>query len=486
MSSTLELKEAGAPARRGNGPLTRRLTLQVAIVVALVAALIASVAWLTTRNIVMGQVDTQLQAAAQRQQRPGRGNNQPAPPGARELGNPIGTIFLQTKEGSTQVSMVTEGSLTVPTEEVTEILTSLPVDGKPRTVTLAGLGSYRAVASRAPDGDLRVAALPLHESHTLLRTLALVSLGLIMLAVLAAALITRLVVTRALRPLHRVAATANQVSRLELDRGEVELPQRVEEADALPTSEVGQVGHALNHLLANVETALAARQESETKVRRFVADASHELRNPLASIRGYAELTRRGREDLPPTAARALERIDAESARMGVLVEDLLLLARLDADPQLTSTPVDVVELVLDTVADARAAGPEHRWTMSLPDQPVQALGDPLRMTQVLANLLSNARTHTPAGTPVEVAVTSPGSRVEIRVTDNGPGIDPELLGSVFERFARADSSRAHTEEPSTGLGLAIVKALTEAMGGTVDVESRPGRTSFRLTFRAA
>ncbi len=205
-------------------------------------------------------------------------------------------------------------------------------------------------------------------------------------------------VQRSLRPLNRVAATAQQVSQLPLDRGEVALAVRVPPEDTNPASEVGQVGLAINHMLNNVESALAARQASETKVRQFVADASHELRNPLAAIRGYAELTRRSGEAIPPDTTYALGRVESEAARMSTLVEDLLLLARLDAGPALDIQPTDLTELIINALNDARVAGPDHSWSLALPDEPVMVCGDAHRLHQVVANLLANARTHTPAG----------------------------------------------------------------------------------------
>ena len=325
--------------------------------------------------------------------------------------------------------------------------------------------------------------LPLAQVDAALANLIAVEIVLSILAVGAAAVIGRSLVERSLRPLNRVAATAQQVSQLPLDRGEVALAVRVPPADTHPDSEVGRVGLALNHMLNNVEEALAARQASETKVRQFVADASHELRNPLAAIRGYAELTQRSGEAIPPDAAYAMSRVESEADRMSRLVEDLLLLARLDAGPALDIRPTDLNALLIDAVSDGRAAGPDHSWSLSLPDEVVTVPADQFRLHQVVANLLANARTHTPAGTRVEAALTAVGDRALITVSDNGPGIAPEIVDRVFERFTRADTSRVRaTGAPrgaSTGLGLAIVSAVVEAHHGTVTVQSRPGETSF-------
>ena len=235
-------------------------------------------------------------------------------------------------------------------------------------------------------------------------------------------------------------------------------------------------------MLDNVEGALAARHASETKVRQFVADASHELRNPLASIRGYAELTRRERDTMSPTMSHALGRIESESDRMSRLVEDLLLLARLDSGPALDLKPTDVTEVVLNAVSDARAAGSDHQWSIQVPDEPVTARADRYRLHQVVANLLANARTHTPAGTRVTAALRTEGPWAVITVTDDGPGIPAEILPSVFGRFTRADSSRVRKDGgSSTGLGLAIVAAVVAAHGGRAAVASEPGRTEFTV-----
>jgi len=283
-------------------------------------------------------------------------------------------------------------------------------------------------------------------------------------------------VRRELRPLERVAATAARVGALPLDRGEVSLVERVPDAD--PRTEVGQVGAALNHMLDNVGSALEARHESEVRLRRFVADASHELRTPLAAISGYTELTRRG--ELTAEAEHSLTRIASQTERMTALVEDLLLLARLDAGRPLEHADVDLTRLVVDAVTDAHVAGPGHRWELAVPDEPVVVPGDAARLGQVLANLLANARTHTPPGTTVTVSVDADAGGARLRVADDGPGIAPDVLPHVFERFARGSASRSR-ETGSTGLGLAIVRAVVTAHGGEVEVASSPGRTEFTV-----
>jgi two-component system OmpR family sensor kinase len=216
------------------------------------------------------------------------------------------------------------------------------------------------------------------------------------------------------------------------------------------------------------------------RVRQFVADASHELRTPLASIRGYAELTRRGREEVGPDTRHALGRIESEAGRMTLLVEDLLLLARLDAGRPLQFEQTDLIPLVVDTISDARAAGMDHNWRLDLPDEPALVSGDAARLQQVLINLLGNARKHTEPGTTVTARVQRRGPWMCVDVEDNGQGIPDDLLPHVFERFARGDSSRSRASG-STGLGLAIVQAVATAHGGAVTVDSVPGRTVFTV-----
>jgi two-component system OmpR family sensor kinase len=305
-----------------------------------------------------------------------------------------------------------------------------------------------------------------------------------------------------LRPLRRVAATAAGVAELPLDSGEVSLPTGVPYSD--PRTEVGQVGAAFNRMLLHVERALGRRAASEARLRRFAADASHELRTPLSAIRGYAELALRHRGPVPDDVTHALTRVQSESARMSVLVDDLLLLARLDAGRPLEREPVDLSRLAIDVTSDARVARRDHHWRLDLPSDPILVLGDEHRLHQVFANLMSNAGKHTPPGSTVSVAlavqdagvdrvdadeggtvqrgVRPAAPRVALSITDDGPGIPPDLLPDLFERFTRADTSRARDLDAagkSTGLGLAIVDAVVAAHGGSITVTSRPGRTKF-------
>jgi two-component system OmpR family sensor kinase len=357
-----------------------------------------------------------------------------------------------------------------------------------------------AVTEPGGDGAVYITGLPLSTLHDTLRLVALTEAAVFAAVLLLAGAGGTLWVRFSLRPLRRVAATASQVAELPLDSDEVELPAGVPDTD--PATETGQVGLAFNRMLGHVQTALRRRAASETRLRRFAADASHELRTPLSAIRGYAELALRHPGDSPEQVVHALGRVLSESTRMSVLVDELLLLARLDAGRPLASDPVDMTRLVIDATSDARVARPGHRWVLELPDDPVLVSGDEHRLHQVLANVLSNAGKHTPDGATVTVRVgdalpdagSAPAAqtvrrgalpappRLVVSVTDNGPGIPPDLLPDLFERFTRADTSRSRTTSASsTGLGLAIVDAVVAAHGGAVLVTSRPGRTSFAI-----
>jgi two-component system, OmpR family, sensor kinase len=368
------------------------------------------------------------------------------------------------------------------------------------TLPSAG-GTFVLTAVRDPDGTLCYTGLPLHEVYDTLSEIELIEVAIFAGVLLAAAVLGTVWVRLSLRPLQRVARVASQVAELPLESGEVELPKGVPYTD--PDTETGQVGSAFNRMLGHVQQALARRAASEARLRRFAADASHELRTPLSAIRGYAELALRQRGEAPEPVTHALGRVLSESTRMSVLVDDLLLLARLDAGRPLAREPVDVTRLAIDATSDARVARPDHRWVLDLPDDPVQVRGDEHRLHQVLANLLSNAGGHTPEGTTVTVLLTAdaeapgddtvpdsgtlrgtvpPVPRTVITVTDDGPGIPPELLPDLFERFTRADTARSHaTDAHSTGLGLAIVDAVVAAHGGATLVTSRPGKTSFAI-----
>ncbi|MDW8810037.1 HAMP domain-containing sensor histidine kinase [Streptomyces scabiei] len=359
-------------------------------------------------------------------------------------------------------------------------LAGVPTDRRAHRVSLPDQGDYLVQYETNLGGDAFYVGLPTESVTNTLNTLIAVELSVTGAGLVAAGIAGSVLVGVALRPLRKVAATATRVSELPLHTGEVTLNERVPASETDPHTEVGQVGAALNRMLDHIHGALHSRQESETRVRQFVADASHELRTPLASIRGYAELTRRGREEIGPDTRHALGRIESESGRMTMLVEDLLLLARLDAGRPLQFEQTDLIPLVVDTVSDARVAGRSHSWRLDLPDVPALVSADAARLQQVLVNLLANARTHTPPGTTVTARVQRRGPWMCVDVEDDGQGIPEELLPHVFERFARGDSSRSRVSG-STGLGLAIVQAVADAHGGAVTVDSVPGRTVFTV-----
>ncbi|MCK7622531.1 HAMP domain-containing histidine kinase [Streptomyces sp. RS10V-4] len=358
-------------------------------------------------------------------------------------------------------------------------LAGLPADGSGHSVRLSALGGYRVNAVTGDDGDVLVTGLPLHPVEETVHRLEAVEVAVFGGALLATGVVGALWVRLSLRPLRRVTATAAGVAELPLASGEVAMPAPVPVAD--PRTEVGQVGTALNRMLGHVGSALEHRHAGEERLRRFAADASHELRTPVANVRGHAELALRHRGPVPGPVRHALERIHAESQRMSRLVDDLLLLARLDSGRALERAPVDLTRLVLDATDDARAAGPDHRWLLDLPETVVTVTGDEHRLHQVIGNLLANARTHTPAGAAVTVRLAAGPDGVRLTVADDGPGVPEELRPEIFGRFVRADHGRSRAAG-GTGLGLAIVHAVATAHGGTATLESRPGHTAFTVT----
>ncbi|MEU0506670.1 HAMP domain-containing sensor histidine kinase [Nocardia sp. NPDC005998] len=364
-------------------------------------------------------------------------------------------------------------------------LAAMAANGRATTVDIDGAGRYRVIADRTWQGTTVVTGLPLASvDETLMRVLWVLAIVTVIVLVFAVTVGIWLI-RRALAPLDRVAATAARVADLQLDRGEVTLPVRVPRDDADPHTEVGQLGSAVNRMLDHITGALSARHASETRVRQFLADASHELRTPLAAIRGYAELAQRKRAEVPGAVANAMGRVDSEARRMSALVEDMLLLARLDSGRPLEHEAVDLTQLTVDAVSDAHIAGPEQQWDLDLPGEPVVIVGDAARLHQVLTNLLANARVHTGPGTTVVTALAFDGDGgAVLRVVDDGPGIPEALQPEIFQRFARGDTSRSR-RAGSSGLGLAIVAAVVKAHGGAITVDSMPGRTEFTVRLPA-
>ena len=521
--------------------LRTRLVVGVLGLVLVMAAVMSSFSTVSLRHTLMARTDSQLMAAAQRAadkrhdltqearkasdeavqegtekpggQPDGAGGadgdpgKQGVPPGLDAAGQSTGTLTLITAQTSASSSEAAayidkDGHYAAISKEDCRLLLSEATEDHPVTVHLHHLGSYRVVATRdEASGSTVITGLSLEGDKGLIRTQLLIELAVALVGALVVALAGRTMVRSALAPLERVARTAHRVASQPLERGEVSIEDRVEKADLGSSAEVGQVGGALNTLLGHVESALAARQHSETQVRQFVADASHELRTPLASIRGYTELIRRegADADLPEEATYALERVHSESVRMTALVEDLLLLARLDAGRELRREEVDLVGLLVDTVADARAAGPEHDWQLDLavleppagataeeaedflPEPPL-VIGDEARLRQVVVNLLANARVHTPAGSHVTTTLAREGDTLIVRIHDDGPGIAPDVRDRLFERFARGDSSRER-RTGSTGLGMSIALAIVQSHGGSIDVDSSTASEDHGTTF---
>lgn len=485
----------------GGRTLRTQIVVGILVLLVLTCLTIGVATTLGLRGFLTGQLDAQLATIGPRfaqglehpNQQPSGPGGSPGPGTIDLRGQTVGTFGARLVSGQlTEAAVIVAAnnqvsldSVSLPASAVAD-LAALNAGGQPASVDLGSLGAYRVQAFPGADNDLLISGLPLAQLNATVRQLQTVDLIVFAAAITLAGIAGAAWVRWSLRPLHRVASTALEVTRLPLEAGSVALPSGVAEAD--PRTEVGQVGAALNHLLRHVESALAQREASESRLRQFVADASHELRTPLASIRGYAELARREPGGVPERVGHALGRVESEAGRMGSLVEDLLLLARLDAGRPLGREPVDLCRVAIDALADTRVAGAAHRWLLELPEEPVTVTGDPHRLHQVVVNLLGNARVHTPDGTTVTLKVQpgTPDGKVRLSVTDDGPGIPAEALPTVFERFARADSARSHgSSSHSTGLGLAIVAAVVREHGGEVHVTSRPGQTCFEVLLQS-
>jgi two-component system OmpR family sensor kinase len=485
--------------RSGSRSLRVRLLL---VLVALLAVVCAAVGWITViamQDFLVGQLDTQLTSAGGRAAHGGpAGSGQPGGSGPGQSGTQfllapgqsVGTLGARVANGEiTEADILgNNGKLAPVAAGRVSVLASVRPGGPPRTVTIAGLGQFRVSGMPVAGGVVLITGLPLGDVQRTVHQIIVVELVVAAAGLVLATAAGALIIRRTLRPLRRVADTAVRVSALPLSVGDVAIEERIDARQAADRTEVGQVAGAVNRLLDHVDAALTARQQSEMKVRRFVADASHELRTPLTAIRGYAELTRPMRAAAPAQMSYALERVESEAERMTAMVEDLLMLARLDAGRELAHEPVDLTHLLLDVVSDAVASGPAHHYELKLPDEPFIVTGDADRLHQVFANLLANSRVHTPPGSRVVVMLSStdPGTAV-VTVLDDGPGIAEDMLPTIFERFARGAESR-HRDGGSTGLGLAIVKAIVESHHGTAGVLSRPGQTAFnvRLPLRSS
>jgi two-component system OmpR family sensor kinase len=350
---------------------------------------------------------------------------------------------------------------------------------KNKPFTIKGIDDepdIRALAQLLPTGmGTVIVANSLAEVDKTLSRLRFLFLILGLIALLAIALSARWIIAIGLRPLEKVEDTAEAIAAGDLS---ARLPA------AKPNTEVGRLTTSLNTMLGRIEESFAVRMASENKLRRFVADASHELRTPLTAIRGFAELHRQGAVVGEDKTKELITRIEKESIRMSTLVEDLLLLARLDQSRELISDPVDLNTLITEVVASARAAGPDHPIEVNLGESEIFVLGDSLRIHQIIANLLANARTHTPVGTKIVITAEQGINETIISVSDNGPGLSQEDQERIFERFYRADPARVRNSIEGSGLGLSIVDAVMTAHGGYVSVKSKLGEGSnFTLHF---
>lgn len=468
--------------------LTGRLIVTVVTLVAVVSLLVAFAATVVMRSYLTDQLDQQVNRSLERtgfvvggqvkgidpKDQP---NGTPPPPDPR--GNREGSLLAVIGSDSASGSSITSsGDRRDLSQTALDSLDDIEPGRDPETVHVPGLGSFRVAAAETSSGEKLVQGIPTDEVDDTIRTLIWWEAILALAGIGVAAVAGRVLVRRQLRPLREVAATAHEVTAMPLSSGSVGETVRVPERLTDPTTEVGQVGEALNQLLGHVEQALDARHESEQQARQFLADASHELRTPLSTIKGYAELSRRTAREDPD---QILAKVESEAGRMSRLVEDMLLLARLDSGRGVESQQVDMTRLVVEAVNDARVVDLERRWTFDVPDEPVLVTGDEQRLHQAVMNLISNASRHTPPGTKVDVRLSVGDDVVRIDVHDDGPGIDPELLPTVFERFTRGDSSRTRASG-GAGLGMSLVKAIMQAHHGDATVTSVPGDTTFTVT----
>lgn len=410
---------------------------------------------------------------------PGRGR-----PGRDFPGITAGSFSLIYQDGQAASLLVDPGRSPrqLSNTQVSQVL-ALSLT-RPQNVSLTDLGDYR-VAQRqvdTPEGTARIASgIPLREVNQTLHSFILFySLGSLA-ALLGAYLLARFLVRRELRDLTQVETVARAVETVNLE-SESQLPTRVRDGVTSKDSEAAQLGRSLNRALEHVESSLKLREESEAQLRQFVADASHELRTPVAAISGYAQLL--ARQNLGEQAGDAVGRIERESQRLADLVSDLILLARLDAGQNAQVEEVPIAGAIVETFTNMRITYPEHHWELEFAKDlaEVTVVGSEAALTQIISNLLANAAQHTPAGTKIQVsACLVAGDKVQVQVADNGPGIDPRIADTLFNRFVRADTARTPGE--SSGLGLAIVKTLTEALGGDIEAENRaPSGAVFTLT----
>ena len=456
----------------------RSLSVRVAVAMVVLVAVVSIVIGALTTAAISSYLTNQLdgKVAATQDRAIGALHNNGPPLGAPH-GQDAGTVTLYRQSSVAAGFVITsDGKLADLSQQAVGVLGQVPI-GQSSTVDVPGLGTYRVHATNAESITV-VTGLPTKDIQNTIASLIGWEALFGGIGVLTAGGVAIFVVRRQLRPLRRVAQTAREVAALPLDTGEIGVTARVPDQLTDEHTEVGQVAVALNTLLGHMEKALDARHRSEQQVRQFVADASHELRTPLTTIHGYAQLSLHQNE--PELYTHAMGKVMVESTRMASLVEDLLLLARLDAGRPLDRRPVDLSRLARDSVADAEIVAPSHHWELDLPAEPIIVVGDEQRLHQVVTNLLTNARRHTPPGTTVTVAATRHRDSAVLTIHDDGPGIPADLLPNVFRRFTRADTARTRATGGS-GLGLSLAESIAHAHDGTLTLTSRPGSTTFRL-----
>ena len=472
----------GRAGRRRPLPLTASLIVMLTVLTSLV--LLACGVALTDRlnSFLVSRLDEQLAQTAQVAATlfsSDVDDDHPSSTGQNN-GLPAGSVAadVSLKRGA-RIVTGSQGPVVSP-EQLAAVVGAAPALGQPFS-GLAGAEDYRWIVTSS-EGRTVVAGVPLDSVEAtvgqLLALLAIIGV----LAVISVALGGYLIVRRGLRPLGRLTAGARAIALSDLgspgEAGRTRLSLGKERSSA----EVADLSAALSAMLIEIDQSIESRDAANEQLRRFVADASHELRTPLASIRAYSELLRRGMHSDPAQPALFLDRIEAESVRLGTLVDDLLLLARLDQGRALAREPVDILAIIDDAVSDLEASDPGRPTEVVVADGTTPIIiGDPDRLRQVLGNLLANVRVHTPSDAAMTIRVENLEEDLVIDVADLGPGIPPEALGSVFDRFARADSSRSR-DRGGAGLGLAIVKSIVEAHGGSVAVQSSASGTSVRIS----
>ena len=460
--------------------LGTRIALGVALVLAVTVAVLGVAMVRATRATLTAEIDDRLVSSFARAERlPGPWDDGPGRGGHDDLGGDHVMLDISGRNVALYVFGL-DGRLLLARPSGYEdapdpppLLPSIPGPAAAamagRIVTVPAVDNsllYRVLLRPGPAGATLVTAASLRPVDDAVGRLVKTLIGAGLIALLIASLASWWVIQRGLRPVDRMVETAAAIAAGDLSR-------RV--PDANPGTELGRLGTALNEMLGQIEAGIRERAEGEARLRRFVADAAHELRTPLTSLRGYAELYRRGALPTTEALANAMGRIESEGARMARLVDDLLLLARTDQGRPLEQEPVDLVRLARDAAGDFAAVEPDRPLAREL-DGTAVVMGDPIRLRQAIDNLLANVRAHTPGGTPARLSVQRDGAWVELTVADEGPGIVPDDQPRIFQRFWRGDPGRKRTAAGGTGLGLSIVEALVRAHGGTIAVCSEPGR----------